>query len=148
MVKDLKVFVQMRGKSSLRHGILSVLIKGENSCHRISFKKATLKLQSQKWEEKFKKMWEVSRENKDTLTKLEMEAYDPCKACQKFKEIIHSHINESQNSQPLNLHINAEDLSSLTIYIDYFLEEGGFFRNEKLKINHVDHTEETHDLFK
>ena len=124
MVTCVSIIVQMRGPSPLKNGILSIGLKNNMKCTRISFEKTKTKFKNQIWDDKYKKRWDISYTDKAILSKIEMEAYDPIVGCKKIREYFDMY-------QFVNIYAHPEDISAISSYLDYHLDVPGFFRDKK-----------------
>ena len=132
MTTNVKISLQMRGPSVIRHGILCVGLKTETECKRFSFKlyKHKMSLQKQEWDPVYKKLWDEQRQYKDDLTKIEMESYDADKSCQKIVDYFD---NLTKKYDEITITTHPENIGALSGYIDYHLGYMGYFRNSKFK---------------
>ena len=136
MTIDVIIIVQLRGPSILKNGILSVGIKTDTENKRITFKKCRSKLKDQSWSDAFKKKWDIKRETKDILNCLEMEAYEPIQGIRKIREYFSDLLVKYEY---INITSHPEDIGALSNYMDYYLEDYGFFRNPKFRfMNFID----------
>ena len=129
MDNNIYIIVQLRGPSPVKNGILTVGIKDKSKCKRISFKKTKTRIKNQEWDDQYKKNWATNTKTRDALIKLEMEAYEPEKACTQIKEYF-------SKMDSVHIYAHPEDIAVISFYIDFHLEEPGFFRSKKF-IHHA-----------
>lgn len=131
MYNTLHISVMLRGPCRIRNGILLVDVKdvNEDVNYRFCLKAHKMGVYVQEWDKQYRLKWDTRR---DEFLSISMCHHEIPMACKKIKMFIDKQL---MSHDTVYIQSHPEDLASLSMYFDYFLQTHEYFKNEKFKFH-------------